>query len=52
MPIVGVGKGLQIDKSKLGKRKYHGGRDKDAHWVFRSVERDGAAYLQLLLSLY
>ncbi len=40
-PVVvgGVGKVVEIDESKFGKRKYNRGRYKEGHWVFGGVER-------------
>ena len=39
-PIGGVGKVLEIDESKFGKRKYHCGRRVDGVWVFGGIERE------------
>ena len=39
-PIGGVGKIVEIDESKFGKRKYHRGRRVDGVWVFGGIERD------------
>ena len=33
----GVGKLVQIDESKIGKRKYHRGHLKDGQWVFGGI---------------
>ncbi len=37
--IGGVGKVVEIDESKFGRRKYNRGRYRDGHWVFGGVER-------------
>jgi transposase-like protein len=37
--IGGIGKVVEIDESKLGKRKYHRGRFVRGQWVFGGVER-------------
>ncbi len=37
--IGGVGKVVEIDESKFGRRKYYRGRYRDGHWVFGGVER-------------
>ena len=39
-PIGGPGKVVEIDESKFGKRKYHGGKRVDGAWVFGGIERD------------
>ena len=39
-PIGGVGKIVEIDESKFGKRKYHRGRRVDGVWVFGGIERE------------
>ncbi|GFX80061.1 putative transposase-like protein [Trichonephila clavipes] len=38
--IGGVGKVVQVDESKFGKRKFHKGRHVEGQWVFGGVERD------------
>lgn len=38
-PIGGIGKIVEIDESKFGKRKYHRGRRVDGVWVFGGIER-------------
>ena len=38
-PIGGVGKIVEIDESKFGKRKYHCGRCVDGVWVFGGIGR-------------
>ena len=38
--VGGPGKVVEIEESKLGKRKYHKGRRKDGVWVFGGIERD------------
>lgn len=38
--IGGVGKTVEIDESKFGKRKYHRGRRVDGVWVFGGIERE------------
>ena len=40
MQIGGPGKTVQIDKSKIGKRKYHGGHRVEGQWVFGGIEED------------
>ena len=37
--IGGLGKVVEIDESKFGRRKYNRGRYRDGHWVFGGVER-------------
>lgn len=37
--IGGVGKVVEIDESKFGKRKYHRGKRVDGVWVFGGIER-------------
>ena len=36
------GKEVEIDESKLGKRKYKRGRAVDGHWVFGGMEKGGS----------
>ena len=38
--IGGIGKVVEIDESKFGKRKYHRGKRVDGIWVFGGIERD------------
>ena len=38
-PIGGVGKIIEIDESKFGKRKYYCGRCVDGVWVFGEIEQ-------------
>ena len=38
--IGGVGKEIEIDESKFGKRKYHRGKRVDGLWVFGGIERE------------
>lgn len=38
--IGGVGKVVEVDESKFGRRKYHKGRRVDGVWVFGGIERD------------
>ena len=38
--IGGVGKIVEIDESKFGKRKFHKGRRVDGVWVFWGIERE------------
>ena len=37
--IGGVGKVVEIDEAKFGKRKYNRGRRREGHWVLGGVER-------------
>ncbi len=37
--IGGVGKVVEIDESKFGRKQYNRGRYRDGHWVFGGVER-------------
>ena len=37
--IGGIGKTVEIDESKFGKRKYNRGRYREGHWVFGGIER-------------
>ena len=39
MVFSGPGKEVEIDESKLGRRKYNRGRVVDGHWVFGGMER-------------
>lgn len=39
-PIGGVGKIVEIDESKFGKRKYHRGHRVEGQWVFGGIERE------------
>ena len=39
-PIGGVGKRVQIDESKFGKRKYNRGRRVEGQWVFGGIEEE------------
>ena len=39
-PIGGVGKTVEIDESKFGKRKYHKGRFVEGQWVFGGICRE------------
>jgi len=41
-PIGGPGKVVEIDVSKLGKRKYHCGKRVERVWVFGGIERDSS----------
>ena len=36
----GIGKRVQIDESKIGKRKYHRGHFVEGQWVFGGIEKD------------
>ena len=36
----GVGKIVEIDESKFGKRKYHRGHAVEGQWVFGGIQRD------------
>ena len=38
--VGGEGKTVQIDKSKIGKRKYYRGHMVDGQWVFGGIEED------------
>ena len=38
--IGGVGKEIEIDESKFGKRKYHQGKRVDGLWVFGGIKRE------------
>ena len=38
--IGGPGKTVQIDESKVGKRKYHRGHRVEGQWVFGGIEED------------
>ena len=38
--IGGLGKTVEIDESKFGKRKYHKGRKVEGQWVFGGIERE------------
>lgn len=42
--IGGVGKTVEIDESKIGKRKYNRGRRVEGQWVFGGVERESSKY--------
>ena len=44
-PIGGVGKIVEIDESKFGKRKYHRGRRVDGVWVFGGIERESRCFM-------
>lgn len=37
--VGGIGKIVEVDESKFGRRKYNRGRYQDGHWVFGGVER-------------
>lgn len=39
-PIGGVGKIVEIDESKFGKRKYHRGKRVEGQWVFGAYDRE------------
>ena len=39
-PLGGKGIRVQIDESKVGKRKYHRGHFVEGQWVFRAIEED------------
>lgn len=39
-PLGGVGKTVEIDESKFGKRKYNGGHRAQGQWVFGGLERE------------
>ncbi|CAI6358292.1 unnamed protein product [Macrosiphum euphorbiae] len=44
--IGGVGKTVEIDESKFGKRKYHRGHAVEGQWIFGGIQRDnGACFL-------
>ena len=38
--IGGEGKVVEVDETKIGKRKFNRGRLTDGHWIFGMVERD------------
>ena len=38
--LLGPGKTVQIDESKIGKRKYHHGHQVEGQWVFGGMEED------------
>ena len=38
--LEGDGKTVQIDESKIGKRKYHRGHIVEGQWVFGGIEED------------
>ena len=38
MKIDGMGKIVEVDESKFGRRKYNRGRDRDGQWVFGGVD--------------
>lgn len=40
IPIGGPGKIVQIDESKIGKRKYHKGHRVEGQWVFGGIENE------------
>ena len=42
--IGGVGKIVEIDETKIGKRKYQRGRFVDGTWIFGLIERDGGSF--------
>lgn len=39
---------VQIDETKIGKRKYHRGRFVDGSWVFGAVDEDGSLRLEVI----
>lgn len=39
-PIGGIGKTVEIDESKFGRRKYHRGHAVEGQWVFGGIQRD------------
>lgn len=39
-PIGGVGRTVELDESKFGKRKYHRGKRVEGQWVFGGFERE------------
>lgn len=39
-PIGGVGRTVELDESKFGKRKYHRGKRVEGQWVFGGYERE------------
>lgn len=39
-PLGGVGKNIEIDESKFGKRKYNRGKRVEGQWVFGLIERE------------
>jgi transposase-like protein len=45
--IGGVGKIVEIDESKFGKRKYHKGARREGQWVFGGVERGNVQHMFL-----
>ena len=40
VPLGGFGKTVQIDESKVGKRKYNRGHRVEGQWMFRGIEED------------
>ena len=38
-PIGGVGSIVEIDESKIGRRKYHRGHHVEGQWVFGGIDR-------------
>ena len=40
VPLGGVGKQVEIDESKFGRRKYHRGHKVEGQWVFGGFERE------------